>query len=227
MSQYAPVPTEEDFDEFISPDSTRKKIFVVFYRRNHENEGFLFNLVSSILYLYDGHLWPSKPFVHMELCVEDPDIKDVCSYGIQDGDKRVHKVYAKHFNNPVFDPPSVIMLHVTEEDFNRVVKFMERCTKKKLGFDNSLFWNFVPVVNWFRTPSRKWFCSKLTCMALKKTKDNEFVNNSVNPNYLTPHMLYNLVAPHGKLVSLLNVINYSTVGMKKKVKLKNFIEEDL
>jgi hypothetical protein len=200
--------TQRDIDDEYIPNKSnpnskgRKEIRFVFYLRNHKRLNFSQKIAAGLYYFYDGKLYPRKSFVHVELCVEGKDGEGndcIISYGINAGEDRVHRSENKSYENKEFDPPTVLKTYVTTADYNRIIKFLERehDPDHGHGFDDSYFWDFVPIVNWFKTPrDDAWFCSKLVATALLECKDDEYVDEDTHSrNHINPQSLYNLLVP--------------------------------
>jgi hypothetical protein len=206
MSDRVRLLSRDDSDEEEEVNSS-ELIYVVFYRRNHTTDSWLKVIPIFFYYLWDGHTYWNKSFAHVELCVNSGSL--VYSYGITAFDTIVHRADGKRFENPKFEEPVVLQFNVSKEDRDRVVKFMERRIKKKGKYDHTNHWNFVPIVNWFRKPSKDWFCSKLVCEALKRSRKHQIVNCATDSNRVNPQTLYDLIQAKGKRVGPLNVRNYS------------------
>jgi hypothetical protein len=207
MSDRVRLLSSNDSDEEVEESDPSELIYVVFYRRNHATDSWREVFAIFFYYLWDGHSYWNKSYTHVELCVNVGPL--VYSYGITAYDKIIHRIDGKRFENPKYEEPVVYQYKVSKEDRDRVVKFMERRIKKKGKYDHSNHWNFVPIVNWFRKPSKDWFCSKLVCEALKRTREIQIVGCTTDSNRVNPQMLYDLIHSKGKRVGPLNVRNFS------------------
>lgn len=199
IGKYEPINEQETQDEpteEISSDQQRKMMYLVFYKRNHEKLQWWQIIQAYLYYVFVSKSFRTKAFVHVELSIEAPN--DMVCYGINQGEIIVHRSYNKTFTNEDYDPPTIRGFYPSIEDYNKIIDFLELQIKNKKGFDDSYRWDFVPIVNWFKTPNKnKWFCSKLISVALKQAKDTKYLLGiKNNPSYMTPHDLYVKMFPH-------------------------------
>ena len=172
-------------------------VYLVFYTRKHDEFSvmdslfaFLWNLCS------DCYVYPKKPYIHVEIGVNEYRNNFLVSYGINKEDKKIHRVPQKRFENAKMDPPKVLTLVVTKNDYQRILDFISKKRNENEPFDDTYYRYFLPVVGkCIIQKPKSWFCSKLTAHALRSTKDAIYIDPLLDIDHLTPQQLFDIIQP--------------------------------
>lgn len=179
-----------------------KIIRLVFYKRNPDSFPWYHKLGFTIAAFFsDWYIWPKKPYVHVEICMNDVEEGLPIAYGITEKEKKVHSISYKSYTNEYVCDPKVLVFSVSQEEYTRVHKFLVKETlvmDGSHGFDQNYWKYFIPVIGkCLPQDKKKWFCTKLTATALLQTRNERIMEKKMDPGQFTPQSLWDYLMPRG------------------------------
>ena len=121
--------------------------------------------------------WTYGPITHTDI------ILDNVTY---EANAKVNKV-RKVIHNTIFIPEMYIDLQITDNKFNTIKTFLEKCLDDKYDF-----YGIVGFILPTKDRTNMWFCSELVANALKIIGKEEFMK--LEPSSISPNRLYSILS---------------------------------